>query len=565
MVDIERNQQINKALSKLYEQYTPAFLAEWENAFKEPKPPRINEFGIIDERRYDTDNGILFICKETNGWDDKEFLNEPLFREWMNNISLNGLAGRKHIRKYPQMWYNIGRWALLLHNPLLDINELSEYKFLNEIGTIAFTNINKVRGKESAKKEYSQLAYTDVVGEVLRKEIEIIKPKIVVCCGTGTVFRHHIKGFDGKLICMEHPGARGGTEKMLNGLKSQLDIADLYMVLSRKLKEKYGDKPNEEIQHRFDEELHLMDIAQKDKAFEVAYHFTKWLRLQNIFYSVRGNTAASFLLYLLNVTNANPLKPYYFCPNCMKIVWVDNVEDGFDLDSRICGCGSPFERDGHNLSLFQFFGDDLEHLRCSIDIDVPVQHYEKICKVLSTSSYLTAIKPYKLGEGPTVHYDVLSITANEDLPEYGSGHHMLDIDAIKTYSISHYRDYIDLLDNEMYAPKRFADVLKIFGFGTGTWNLESRFKSLQEDRFAFRDDVFDYLLKAGLIIKDAWRESERVRKGKGFSENMEGVLSEHILKQGRKIMHLFPKAHAVEYLMRTAKLMYDNKRIFIYR
>ena len=68
MINIVRNQEINAQLSALYGKYTDSYLAAYISAFEDADPPhRINEFGIIDEERYDADQGILFVAKETNG------------------------------------------------------------------------------------------------------------------------------------------------------------------------------------------------------------------------------------------------------------------------------------------------------------------------------------------------------------------------------------------------------------------------------------------------------------------------------------------------------------------
>ena len=48
-----KNALINAKLKALYDEYTPAFLSAWSDAFEEAAPCRMNEFGIIDVRRYD--------------------------------------------------------------------------------------------------------------------------------------------------------------------------------------------------------------------------------------------------------------------------------------------------------------------------------------------------------------------------------------------------------------------------------------------------------------------------------------------------------------------------------
>ena len=110
MINAKDNALINARLRKEYEATTESFLKVWSESFRESPPFRMNEFGIIDIHKYDTDNGILFVGRETNGWDDEDYKNGCLFRNWMREISQNGLDDKGHIKQHPNMWYNIGRW-----------------------------------------------------------------------------------------------------------------------------------------------------------------------------------------------------------------------------------------------------------------------------------------------------------------------------------------------------------------------------------------------------------------------------------------------------------------------
>ena len=71
----------------------------------------------------------------------------------MEGITQHGLTGGDHISQHPNMWYNIGRWATLICGPSTSIDEIADMKAsaISAIGMIAFTNINKVRGKKAAE------------------------------------------------------------------------------------------------------------------------------------------------------------------------------------------------------------------------------------------------------------------------------------------------------------------------------------------------------------------------------------------------------------------------------
>ena len=225
MINVNKNDEINNALDNLYREYTSSFLNEWQQAFHKSPPCSINKFGIINTQKFDYDNGILFIGKETNNWSDYDYSRGYYFRQWMYEITDASAKNEYWAPRYPRMWYNVARWAMLISDPKVSIEEICSLKgeALQHIGKIAFTNINKVRGNEQSRKEFHELAQSSIVGDVLKKEIEIIHPKIIVCCGTGWFVDRHLPDIHCKIIYLPHPGARISTRNMLSSLKTQLD------------------------------------------------------------------------------------------------------------------------------------------------------------------------------------------------------------------------------------------------------------------------------------------------------------------------------------------------------
>jgi len=224
---IEENKRINEELKKLYEDNTEKFLELWKNCFEpeinkrikefEPLPKTINDFGIVDTKYYDTDNGILVIGKETRGWNYS-------LRNWLNTLAVKNVSIDKNDEtKHPKMWYNIGRWAKLIHNPNQEISNLAFEKkeALSGLSYIAFTNINKLGGFERSGKSYQSLLKESFVVDMIIKEIEIIKPKFIVLCGINKDYFGDVDKSI-KIVKMPHPSAMKSTEKMLQQLKEQL-------------------------------------------------------------------------------------------------------------------------------------------------------------------------------------------------------------------------------------------------------------------------------------------------------------------------------------------------------
>lgn len=117
-------------------------------------------------------------------------------------------------------------------------------------------------------------------------------------------------------------------------------------------------------------------------------------------------------------------------------------------------------------------------------------------------------------------------------------------------------------------PKRFADLVRISGFshGTDVWlnNAQEWIKSgtaTMKEVISTRDDIMNYLILKGLPKKDAFAIMERVRKGGGLSEEQEELMIANkipswYITSCKKIKYMFPRAHAVAYVMMSYRIAY---------
>lgn len=117
-------------------------------------------------------------------------------------------------------------------------------------------------------------------------------------------------------------------------------------------------------------------------------------------------------------------------------------------------------------------------------------------------------------------------------------------------------------------PKTFSELVRISGFshGTDVWlnNAQDLIVSgtaKLSEAISARDDIMNYLIQKGMEPSLAFKIMEKVRKGKGVEpENVvkmrEVNVPEWYIESCQKIKYMFPKAHAVAYVMMAFRIAY---------
>lgn len=187
--------------------------------------------GVIDEQSYkESLIKVLYILKDPNGgkgWDLRELLKD------------GGPA---------MTWNNIARWQYGIANYTKvdlwnNIRNITKKFRKEQLNKIAVMNLKKDSGGSTAKmNEIWMYAWNDRIN--LRKQIEIYKPDIIICCGTGEVVRERelIHKFDKNEWITSSSGVQYYIKK--NGEKNQIIVSFCHPAIRSKASDKFEDLIN---------------------------------------------------------------------------------------------------------------------------------------------------------------------------------------------------------------------------------------------------------------------------------------------------------------------------------
>lgn len=161
-------------------------------------------------------------------------------------------------------------------------------------------------------------------------------------------------------------------------LKDRLDVTggkniesvekEFVSLLNERIKEyEFKGEIHPRILERFNKEMNSIIKYKFYIMYYIAYMLVKKSNEDGYVVGSRGSVGSSFVAYLMNITEVNPLEPHYHCNICKYTAFsgddsklekrLENVDDGFDLEDAICPvCGEKLIKDGHDIPFETFLG-----------------------------------------------------------------------------------------------------------------------------------------------------------------------------------------------------------------
>lgn len=284
--------------------------------------------------------------------------------------------------------------------------------------------------------------------------------------------------------------------------------------------EKYGESPDISIVNRFlSEKKMLAHFGVAEYFYELASIIKESIDVYNEKLIAKNTVSCCFTAYLLGASELNPLPPHYYCTECKRVEWVEDLDNDkclFDMrHTRICECGAEKRIDGYDIP-WETYLPYAHKLKTKDPIPENCKDlFEALTRKHFQWSLLRAGQAVNLlGQVTGVSPDEISLNDREVRYRLLGGN----------FSCMHPK-LAEFLKQAAVRPRNYHELLKLIGMAGGTQVWKNNSEDLIRDGVAdlceipaTRDEVF-------MMIRDAMQErgvydtgfafevSEKARRG----------------------------------------------------
>lgn len=318
----------------------------------------------------------------------------------------------------------------------------------------------------------------------------------------------------------------------------------------------YGDLVDDRIVERLNNEIDGFNrIGQIENILKLSDVLHKKMNKGTLIIP-RLTVGNSLLLFLLEITNVNPLPRHHYCPKCHTFHWGHKQSDYCEC------CGEPVMEDGYDLD-YQLLIDDIKRLKHPFQFSTSGKKLEEegFFKLLESKELkLAKLFGFKQKDFDQPPVDISEILKCFD-KNYYSSHY-------KKKHIADHQAFIGLgeLGNVKIQEqvckenvKTFGDLVRVLTMMHGT-GVRDNSKRLNVQIYS-RDDLFKFLKKNQLTDDDALiicRETRLSGEGhlSALSEEKlkEAGVNENSVEFMRSIHYIFVKGHGIANLKMLLKL-----------
>lgn len=344
-----------------------------------------------------------------------------------------------------------------------------------------------------------------------------------------------------------------------------VDIARFISI--KRLNELYGDLVDDRIVERLNNEIDEFNgIGQIENILKLSDMLHKKMNKGTLIIP-RLTVGNSLLLFLLEITNVNPLPRHHYCPKCHAFHWAHKQSDYCEC------CGEPVVEDGYDLD-YQLLIDDIKRLKHPFQFSTSGKKLEEegFFKLLESKELkLAKLLCFKQKDFKQPPVDISEMLKCFD-KNYYSSHY-------KKKHIADHQAFIGLgeLGNVKIQEqvckenvKTFDELVRVVTMMHGT-GVRNNSKRLNVQIYS-RDDLFKFLKKNQLTDDDALiicRETRLSGEGhlSALSEEKlkEAGVNENSIEFMRSIHYIFVKAHGIanlKMLLKLAKAYLEEPKSF---